>query len=265
MLDQHKPFYHATTRKLIAIFGALFDKMTIYPDQYSKEPFEVPIRFTSREKFLTMLEDVPEPYSPTSQYNTTYMAFELTGISYAAERNTNATKKMIPDLNSSLSKREMEGKFMYNRVPYDLNFVLYISSKNIEPTFMMVEQIIPSFKPAFNVTVNEIPDFKLDTDLSISLDSIGFEFNNEGLISEQRNIFWTLNFTMKAWYYPVIQHEALIKKINKYSYVLNSSFDKELDKDNWWIHTKTEVVPESATKDDVYEIKETIIEREDGV
>lgn len=233
-------FYHATTRKLITIFGALFNEMEIELDP-SKPKYKVPLHFATRDRFLTILEEKLDKYSTTSHKNTVWMAFAFTGMSYATERALPNTYKL---------KALEEKDYMLNRVPYDLQFELYISTKHLEQSFMIVEQILPIFKPDYNVKVNEIEGFDLDTDISISLDSVQPELENEGQVKEQRKIFWTLSFTMKAYYYPKVDHTVRIK--HTLSRLANLQSEQE-----FFSQLLLDVVPDTATRSDPHTIQET--------
>lgn len=237
-----KHFYHATTRKLVTIFGALFKDIEIELDE-TKELYKVPIHFATREKFLTMLAEIPDAYSSVNQRNVVMLAFELTGMNYAPERATNNTQKIRTD---------KEDSHLLNRVPYDLNFNVYISAKQLEQSFKIVEQIIPMFKPAFNVTINELKGKNFRNDISISLDSITPEIDAFDVMQKQREISWTLQFTVKGWYYPIIERSTVIKEA-----IINLMENDDASEELFMTFT-SEVIPRSASRHDKHEVKDTV-------
>lgn len=243
---KQKPFYHATTRNLVATFGAIFNDLYIKLDPSSPD-YKVPLRFANRDKFLSILTDAPDPYSKVSQRQSVHMAFDLTGMNYASERAKN-TNNLIT------SSEKDERKVMYTRVPYDLSFSLFIASKDLEPSLMILEQILPIFRPALNVTIEEVKDFNLKTDISIGLNSVNPMMEYEGDYREQRIIMWELQFTMKAWYYCRIDTIERIKEV-----IVDLFRSKGSDNhsgDEWFSEYTASVNPKSARKEDEHEIIE---------
>lgn len=237
-------FYHATTRKLFTIFGAIFNEIEIQLEDGSL--YKLPLRFSSREKFLTTIQDHDDKYKTASLKQTTWLAFDFVGMSYDTERSTNNTKKL---------RGEKEGDWMYNRTPYNLNFNLYLSSKHMEPSLQVIEQIIPLFSPSFNVKINEIEGYKLNSDITVTLDSIQPEIEVEGSMTQQRNIFWTLQFTLKGWYYPIKRNSKVIKQT--IADILTQ--DKYPNYPDDFLHRYTSTVdPFDATKNDPHKIIETV-------
>lgn len=241
---QNPFFYHATTRKLVALFGSIFDNIQVNFET-NGIPYKVPIRLSTRDKFLTQLEDNPDLYATQSARQTVWMAFDLTGMNYASERATNNTLR--------IKHESVDEYFMYNRVPYDLSFQLYISAKQFETSLMVLEQILPLFKPALNITINELDEFNLQTDISINLDSVSNDSEIEGSLTEQRRIFWTLQFTVQAFYYPAVERENVIKKAQ---IAVQDMKDKNID--NWFNRYTSEVVPSTASKKEKHTIKDSV-------
>lgn len=238
-------FYHSTTRKLVTIFGALFDEMYINLDD-TKELYKIPLTFAPKEKFLALLTENPDPYSSVNQKNVNIMSYELLGLSYAAERATHNLNK--------IKGNKAEGDYILNRVPYDLSFNLYISSKQMEHSFKIIEQIIPMFKPAYNITIDEMKEngFIFNTDISVTLDSLSPEIDVYSNMTDQRVILWTLGFTMKAWYYPRVERSKLIKES-----IINIFSSQEVENE-YWLKFTSEVKPRNAKKTDNYEIVDSV-------
>lgn len=239
-----QPYYHSTTKKLITIFGALFDdiEISMSPDRPEKT-YKVPIRISTREKFLTLIMDNVDNYSASTAKQTVWLAFDFVGMNYAAERATNNTKKI-----AHTAEKDNEQDYMLNRVPYDLNFELYISSKQVEHSFMIIEQIIPQFKPSLNVVIDEIDDFNLKTDISVTLNSVSPDIQSEGAFTEQRTILWTLQFSMKAYYYPRINKTKRIKES------ITNIYNNEALVNDLFAKFVSEVVPREANRDEPHEI-----------
>jgi hypothetical protein len=102
---------------------------------------------------------------------------------------------------------------MYNPVPYNFDFQLFILVKNAEDGTQILEQILPYFTPEFTVTVNTIPDMNIKADVPILLNSSDVADEYEGDLSARRTITWTLSFTLKGFIYPNITSGQVIKTI----------------------------------------------------
>jgi hypothetical protein len=102
---------------------------------------------------------------------------------------------------------------MYNPVPYNFDFQLFILVKNAEDGTQILEQVLPYFTPEFTVTVNTIPDMNIKADVPITLNSADVADEYEGDLSARRTITWTLSFTLKGFIYPNVTSGEIIKSI----------------------------------------------------
>jgi hypothetical protein len=98
-------------------------------------------------------------------------------------------------------------------VPYDINFQLNIYTRNIDDGTHIVEQILPFFNPDFTVTTNMIPDLGMYKDVPIILNNVSNDIQYEGDYDSVRYVNWTLNFTMKMYYYGPISYPKIIRSI----------------------------------------------------
>jgi len=60
---------------------------------------------------------------------------------------------------------------------------------------------LPYFGPTWQATLNLNPDLNLKYDVPITLESVEQTDTYEGTFQERRAIIWTLNFTMKTWFF----------------------------------------------------------------
>lgn len=232
-----KPFYHSTIKRLVTIFGSVFNEVE-YVDDFGKVQ-KVPLFYSAREKFLVDRLELSDMHRIGMNQPWPIMAFEMTGMNYAPERQVNPIHKFKSD----------GGKWQYNRVPYDFSFQLYIATKQFENSLKIVEQILPIFSPAFNVTVNELSEWDTNTDISIILDSVQHDIDYQGDLTEQRTIVWTLGFTLKAYLYCRDNLQAQIKET--ITTLSTSEMDEQFTK------MTAEVIPRSARKEDPHVIRET--------
>ena len=204
------PFYHQLTRKAVILFGRLFDDIHIVRknDQTGKETtrFLVPIVYAPKEKMVTRLFGDPDLQKQLGVL-LPRMSFEITGITYDSTRQQNTL------LRSSKSNTVSHVTSTYMGVPYDIGFSLNIYTRNIDDGTHIVEQILPFFKPDFTVSTNLIPDLGMLKDVPIILQSVTNNIEYEGDYDTVRYVYWTLNFTMKTYYYGPISYPKIIRTV----------------------------------------------------
>ena len=81
-------------------------------------------------------------------------------------------------------------------VPYNLEFELYVLSKNSDDALQIVEQILPFFQTDYTLTVNDMADMGIKRDVPIVLNSISYEDDYEGDFATRRSLIYTLLFVI---------------------------------------------------------------------
>jgi hypothetical protein len=139
------------------------------------------------------------------------MSFEITSISFdpAAVLNRNNKRTFtIPDDNGSKT-------VVRQSVPYILGMQLSILADNQDSGLQILEQILPSFDPAYTLAVKgmEGPDTK--TDVPFILNGVTLQDDYEGdFESGRRSIIYTLDFSIKIKFVgPITNKEKIIKDI----------------------------------------------------
>ena len=201
-------FYNATTKKYIALFGTMFNKISIvrYDATTGAEVqrMVVPISYGPYQKFLARVNQDPELNRRTA-ITLPRMAFEITNMQYDGSRKLNSVKKIQAQINSDNTK-----KFQYAGAPYNLDFTLSIMTKYAEDGTQIIEQILPFFKPEWTTTVKLIDNID-PLDIPLILNSINMDDLYDGDFETRRSILWTLNFTMKGWYFGPERETKVIK------------------------------------------------------
>lgn len=201
-------FYNQTTRKYIALFGTLFNKISIARYDYNTndivQKMIVPISYGPYQKFLVRLGQDPN-LDRKPAMTLPRMAFEITSFQYDGSRKVNSIKKM----RSSVG----ESDFQYAPAPYNIDFSLYIMTKYAEDATQIFEQIIPFFKPEWTTTVGLVDGID-PFDVPLVLNSVTTEDLYEGDFETRRSILWTLSFTMKAWYLGPVRQKGIIKFVD---------------------------------------------------
>ena len=205
-------FYHQTIRKYVAVFGTLFNDINIERKNSSGvivERIKVPLAYGPKQKWLLAVQDTTADRKVAAT-RTPRMGFAMTGVSYDSARKLNTIGRNVKANTSSTTTSMVT---MYNPVPYNFDFQLFILVKNAEDGTQILEQILPYFTPEFTVTVNTIPDMNIKADVPITLNSADVADEYEGDLSARRTITWTLSFTLKGFIYPNVTSGQIIKSI----------------------------------------------------
>lgn len=237
--------YHGTTKKIIVAFASIFDEIKI---ETEGRIVTVPLVFSQKEKFVDALRTGLDDNMDAINFDIIYprMAFEISGFNFAPERHLNPMNQWLEE------SADGDGIAMYNRIPYDVNFTLYIGAKKLEDSLKVVEQIWPYFTPELTLTINDKEDFKSETNIPITLNSSALNIEYEGSLDTRRVIMWQLEFTAKAFYYPIVQADRRIKQT-----IMNF---KDSDFDKKFATLTSTVVPMNANKSDPHVVvdEETI-------
>lgn len=202
-------FYHGTTRKYVALFGSLFNKMVITRDDNSAEEIQrmiVPIAYGPYQKFLARITQDPNLDRPQA-ISLPRMSFEIQSMNYDGSRKVNSVNKL------RFPRTVSEKDFMYSPAPYNLEFNLFIMTKYSEDGTKILEQILPFFKPEYTFTVKLIEDLE-PLDIPLILNGVSVEDIYEGDFETRRSLLWTLSFTMKAWFFGPIRTRSIIKLVD---------------------------------------------------
>jgi hypothetical protein len=219
-----RTFYYGSIKKYVTLFGTLFNDVWVKRRDSNgdvKQAFKVPLSYSPREKMLSRIEGDP---NLNKQFATILprMGFEITGITYAAERKLTTINKFAKTNRGSNTNID---SYLFNPVPYDITFSLSIFVKNAEDGTMIVEQILPYFTPEWTTTVEIISDPKVVLDIPLVLNDVTQDDVYEGSYEERRSLIWTINFTMKAFFFGPIKRDKVIKLANVNFF--------ELDSDNY--------------------------------
>lgn len=192
--------HHGLMRKYIAVFGTLFNDISIKRVDSSgnvSQTIKVPLSYGPKQKFLSRTVQDPSLTNSTA-ITLPRMAFEMPSLSYDSERKLNSLNKTIATYNGNLG-------VMYGPVPYILTFNLYIICKSAYDGTQILEQILPAFKPDFTVTINAVPTMGVKLDMPIILGGVNIEDSYEGDYTTRRALIYTLDFTSKVNFYPNIK------------------------------------------------------------
>jgi hypothetical protein len=193
------------------LIGHIFDDITIERvDSAGNQvaAIRVPIIYSRKDKMLERVLQDPMTNRATAITASPMIAFEMTGIRYRREDKLTTTSKV--SVRAPANTQILLSQ--YQNVPYDIEFSVYVYSKDIEDGNRVMEQILPFFTPDWTTSVELIPDTNEIRDLPVTLNSVsGPDDNYEGDISKHQTVIWTLNLTLKGYFYGPIRSQGVIK------------------------------------------------------
>ena len=211
-------FYNETIKRAISIFGTLFNNIYIKKTKSDGTVLTqqiVPISYGPKQKFLLRLQDDAKARDGSvTSISLPRIAFELTGLDYDPTRQQN---KLI-----RAEKRVLEsGKrgFQYQPAPYNLTFSLSVLAKNVIDAIQVLEQILPYFQPEYTVAMKMVDSMEEVRDVPVILNSIAMEDMYEGAFEERRVIEYTLEFTMKLYFFGPVYTGEVIKNVIERTYI----------------------------------------------
>ena len=205
-------FYHGIIRKTIVSFGRLFSDIYIDRKQGDSvngqtiQRIQVPLAYAPKEKWLVRIEQDP------NLENSTYvslprMSFEILGYNYDAQRKLNRMQK-IECGDGTTAKN-----FMYTPVPYNVEISLYILTKTQEDGLQILEQILPTFTPEYNLPVKVVPEMNVVQDVPVILNSVSVSDEYDGDFQTRRFVTHTLNFTLKTNMFGPVSGQGVVNTV----------------------------------------------------
>ena len=211
-------FYNEILRKTIISFGTLFNGLEIQHTDASDNTtsiIKVPLAYGPTQKFLARLDQVADLNKSTAM-SLPRMSFEFTGLTYDPSRKVTTTQQFTTKdpVTEKLTKKN------YMPVPYNMAFELSIMTKLNDDALQIVEQILPYFQPAYNLTVNLVGSINEKRDIPIILENITMQDDYEGDFRTRRVLLYTMRFTAKTYLFgPVTDSTKQIVRSAKISYI----------------------------------------------
>jgi len=196
-------FYNETTRRYVAVFGTMFNDIEISRKigETRVQQMKVPINYAPMQKILARLDQNLENNAPA--ITLPRMSFEMTGMTYSPDRKLTSATKMVTSGTGFKTS-------MFAPAPYDIEFQLNVMTKYNEDGTKIIEQILPFFKPDCTVSVKLIDELDTYFDIPIVLNSVSQEDTYEGDFESRRALIWTLNFTMKGYFFGPVSAKKQI-------------------------------------------------------
>lgn len=187
------PSYNAYLRKFIVLFGTLFNDIHIQRprDDNTIQTIKVPLTYGSQDKLLARVNDDADLDRKIAAISPA-MSFEHAAPYYDSARKLPSTlTRCVPQSDGSV-------KSQFIGVPYNIDFSLYIYSKEEEDGYRILEDILPNFTPGLTVTAKIVDGSDYEIDIPIVLNSVDFDNHSYGPEQDRRYLLWTIKFTMKG-------------------------------------------------------------------
>lgn len=246
-------FYNGSIRKAMVAFGTLFNGITIVRDDGNI--IDVPFAYGSKNKWLTMLNQDPDKDTQTA-ITLPRMSFVVTGFPFDTERK----QPSLSHITGTAVDPTTNASKMYLPVPYDIDITVSIMVKSMSDGLQIVEQILPFFKPSFNITINEIGNPDIKRDLPIILNTAVLMDETEGGFDGFRAITWDLDFSVKMNLYGPPRDAKIIREVTVNTTV--NSTDQALGTVEGGPDVTQTVTPDpiDAVATDDYGFTETIVD-----
>jgi hypothetical protein len=203
MFGINSSYYNKSIKKLVIAFGTLFNQL--YIERYDEtdavsNKIRVPLTYGPKEKFIRRLNADSDITTNTHvQITLPIIGFDITSMVYDPNRRVNK-------LQTTFIESGNDVKSGWAEVPYNINFGLYVFSRNIDDNLQIVEQILPNFTPEFNISLN-FNELNTRVTVPIVLNGVNSSEVYEGDFQTRRNITSTFDFTAKTYLYGRIKTE----------------------------------------------------------
>ena len=229
-------FYHDLTRKYQLVFGSIFQGIQVKrlnTDGTTQSIQTVPVIQSAKEKFVQRVLGDVDPDMESDGYSYAHdrrrvsiqlpmIAYEMVDMQYDGVRKIAKSNYMRirREDSSNLSDK------IYSPCPYILTFEVNIAAKTQSDMLQIIEQLLPAFTPDVNITLKGITD--VEYDVPITFQGLFRNDTYDGSFEDRRQLIWTLNFTMKAFYFTPINRKNIILNVNSPIYHIKD--DDNLEK-----------------------------------
>ena len=244
-------FYHATTRKAVALFGTIFNNINVIRQDGSGNvlnQIKVPLAYGPKQKFLSRLDSVTGQ-DASMAIKLPRMGFEITSMDIDSTQKLAKRNQIVENHATDSTKK----KTIKQAVAYNINMSLYAMAKNQDDGLQIMEQILPYFQPEYTVTITPVTGFTYKQDVPIILNAVTIQDDYEGDYQTRRALIYQFDFVMKMKYFGPTSDQGVIREVdvNKYDGLTSTSKASNTDiKPN----------PLSADADDAFGYTSTITE-----
>lgn len=204
-------FYHATIRKTVAVFGTLFNNISVVRKDASGKVVNivrVPLAYGPKQKFLARLDEQPNLDDSKVAIKLPRMSFEIVTLTYDSSTKINRNNTLTFPSTSPDTKTSIR-----TFAPYRMGIQLSIMAKNQDDALQVLEQILPNFQPEYSVTIKDLDSLNLKSDVPFVLTGVQMNEDYEGDFVQRRAIIYTLDFETRLRFYGQTSSKAVINNV----------------------------------------------------
>ena len=252
-------FYHKRVRTAVSVFGSLFNNLYVVRKNSSNEVIsqaKVPLSYAPKRNFLSRIEEMNkgEDAERRVAIKLPRMSFEITQMTYDAERQLPKTNNISTAIANSVNSRQK----LFTSTPYNISFQLNVYAKSQDDALQIVEQVLPFFTPQYTVTVKPFSDIAtLTEDVPITLTGVQMQDDFEGAIEQRRTIVYSLDFDMKIAFHGPLNDGKIIRDVRNEFFIIGAGL---ADSDEYLQTLKVTPNPVSVSMDSDYGFTETILD-----
>ena len=243
-------FYHAAIRRTISVFGTLFNNIEVQKDDAAGrilQTIKVPLAYGPRSKFLARVQDQANLNDSRLAIKLPRMSFEITSMTYDTTQTVNKTNEIRVGSITSNTRNSVR-----TPTPYRLGIQLNIMTKNQDEALQILEQILPTFKPDYTVTINEVPAIGIKSDIPIVLTGVTMNDDYEGDFVTRRAIIYSLEFETRVNFYEAVQNKKTIRKVTNDFFDFDAQNNNLLERQTVSTNPTTANITDSFTYDVLY-------------
>ena len=199
-------------RKLVVGFGSLFNDIHVghkNPDGGNDLDIRVPITYASQEKFIQRYLN-PSSITEGTRIETQLprMSYIMSSIAPDASRRRN---RFSPLLQKQTVGNDCTptGKAVYNEIPVNVSFNLYIYTRHTDDTMQIVEQIMPYFVPDHVIQL-DMTTVNKNVQIPIVMASNNLNDSYDGDFGNRRVNISVFSFLAKAYIFGKIVDTTVI-------------------------------------------------------
>lgn len=252
-------FYHKRVRTAVSVFGSLFNNLYVIRKNSSNEVIsqaKVPLSYAPKRNFLQRIQEMNngEDAERRVAIKLPRMSFEITQMTYDAERQLPKTNNISTAIANSVNSRQK----LFTSTPYNISFQLNVYAKSQDDALQIVEQVLPFFTPQYTVTVKPFSDIAtLTEDVPITLTGVQMQDDFEGAIEQRRTIVYSLDFDMKIAFHGPLNDGKIIRDVRNEFFIIGAGL---ADSDEYLQTLKVTPNPISVSMDSDYGFTETILD-----
>lgn len=235
-------YFNSTRTNTLALLDSLNNIKHWVKDKDGNDVEKVvPISFGSYEK-SQYLDDIGGDDLKGAKWNAVpRLVLSFVGMTKAPERTTSKYHKISKKIYHDNGDVEMN--FGYNSVPYNFQYTLTLQARGLNQAFMIVEQILPRFRPSYTIAIKEYPLFDDKTETQLLIEDPSYDILEEFQDTDVNLVNVTFGLDLRGNLYMPLQVAGPIKFVTMMGYLWDNH---EIEESQLARHYEWEVCQEDG-------------------